>query len=543
MKRSINKSLALQRRANELIAHGALTNSKHPKTFVEGVYPTHVNAAHKCYVTDADGNRYIDFICALGTNLFGYANSDIGRHVFDKYAFGGAVCSLSSVEEVELAEKLQGTFPFLERMRFLKTGSEGCQSAILIARAYHGHDYDNEDLQEMLFKEAVFRISQEGGLDRWSSQRMQDLCQGVSGSTSNSRNKSASKQEVLANPPGESDRTSSKNKEAAKSQESWPGQSLLSNQKSPPLWGTHQAIVRSMWERELSSPSSRLREALGNKLAVPGVPRKGARWLVLSDGYHGHASEFVSLTKPSSGVPPHFGILPLTKNEHLIRIAAAVIIEPVITDFSENRVNYIHSLRETCTKHGTILIFDETITAYRFKDFSVAKATGITPDLWIGGKAIAGGFPLSVVGGKKEIMEADYFVSSTWAGDRLAINAAIKANELVHGPFHPNDLWGMGKTFLEKFNSLSSKIKVNGYPTRGVFECEDLTFKALFWQECCKAGVLFGPSWFYNKFLHAEMDNVISICKSVIKNIEDGKVQIEGKLPVSPFAQRVRDAN
>ena len=399
MKRAYN--INWNKRALKSIAHGALTNSKRASTFVEGVYPSHVQAAYKCYLVDVDGNKYIDYICALGTNFFGYANPEITRAVTQALQTGGPVFSFGSAEEVKLAEKMKEVFPFLDRVRFLKSGSEGCTAAIRIARAFTG------------------------------------------------------------------------------------------------------------------------------------------RKKVLQQGYSGWHDQFVSLTPPAHGVVDTFNIEKLGEIHNPDQVAA-IILEPIITDTSDKRIHFLQLLRDLCTKAGIILIFDETITAYRFPEYSVAKHLNILPDLWIGGKALAGGLSLSVVGGRRDIMESDYFVSSTWAGDRLSCAAALEAITLSHGDYRPEDLWRMGQDFKDKFNSISEEVQIEGYPTRGVFKYKSEGYKALFMQELCKAGVLIGPTWFYNKHLHVEMENVCSIAKAVDKKIKAGECRLEGKPPQSPFAERVR---
>jgi glutamate-1-semialdehyde aminotransferase len=394
-------NINMNKRALESIAHGALTNSKRPSTFVEGVYPSHISQAFKCYLHDVDGNRYIDFVCGLGTNLFGYANPEICRSVTRALQSGNSVYSLASREEVEYAEKVKEIFPFIERLRFLKTGSEGCSAAVRIARAFTGRDR------------------------------------------------------------------------------------------------------------------------------------------VLQQGYSGWHDQFVSLTPPAKGIVDNFNIETLEDIREPEQIAA-IILEPVITSMSSERVVFLQALRELCTKAGIVLIFDETITAYRFPEYSVAKYLNILPDLWIGGKAVGGGLPISIVGGRKGVMEADYFVSSTWGGDRLACVAGLTAIDLIYNDFKVDELWTLGRQFLDNFNSISEEVKIEGYPTRGVFKYKSESYKALFMQELCKAGVLIGPSWFYNKHLHVEMDNVLSIVKTVDKKIKAGEVRLEGKPPQSPFAERVR---
>lgn len=121
--------------SQQTIAHTALTNSKRAECFVKGVYPTHLTKGHGCHVWDTQGNQYVDFICGLGSNILGYANAEVNEAIF-KAARDGANLSLGTPLEMELADRLKGLFPFVDRWRFLKTGSDACSAAIKIARAY-----------------------------------------------------------------------------------------------------------------------------------------------------------------------------------------------------------------------------------------------------------------------------------------------------------------------------------------------------------------------------------------------------------------------
>jgi glutamate-1-semialdehyde 2,1-aminomutase len=84
---------------------------------------------------------------------------------------------------------------------------------------------------------------------------------------------------------------------------------------------------------------------------------------------------------------------------------AAMIVEPIPMNmgFIPPKPDFLDGLREVCDNHGTILIFDEIKTCGKF--YSGASAHyNVRPDMVILGKAIAGGLPLSVIGGKNEIM-------------------------------------------------------------------------------------------------------------------------------------------
>jgi glutamate-1-semialdehyde 2,1-aminomutase len=125
----------MKKRADACIAHGALTNSKRPESFVKGFYPTHLVGGAGVHLQDTKNRLYIDFICGLGSNLLGYGNT-LTTNAAIEAARHGVTYSLSSVKEIELAEKILELMPFVERVKFLKSGSEGCSAAIRIARAF-----------------------------------------------------------------------------------------------------------------------------------------------------------------------------------------------------------------------------------------------------------------------------------------------------------------------------------------------------------------------------------------------------------------------
>lgn len=268
---------------------------------------------------------------------------------------------------------------------------------------------------------------------------------------------------------------------------------------------------------------------------------------VLSSGYHGHHDAFVSLTSPAHGVPAdeNMDILDLSLNEDQIASASAVIIEPVIDEWDEDRIRWLHKLRDICTKHDTILIFDEVISGLRFKQNSVTHASGVTPDLIIIGKAMAQGMPLAAVGGKAKVMDGDYFVSTTYAGEILSFAACLATlSTLQKNSFYKIDrLWEAGERFISKFNKMASPyVSLKAYPTRGVFIGEPLN-KALLFQEACKAGILLCNSWFYSFALMEQDEFFFAFLKDFKRRMDLMEIKLEGELPKSPFSQRIRDGN
>jgi glutamate-1-semialdehyde 2,1-aminomutase len=103
---------------------------------------------------------------------------------------------------------------------------------------------------------------------------------------------------------------------------------------------------------------------------------------------------------------------------------ACIIMEPMNICFPDP--GFLELIRKIATDKNIILIFDETITGFRFSAGGAQELFGIQPDLSTFGKGIANGFPLSAVAGKKEIMNEmeNIFFSSTFGGELLSLAAA-----------------------------------------------------------------------------------------------------------------------
>lgn len=261
---------------------------------------------------------------------------------------------------------------------------------------------------------------------------------------------------------------------------------------------------------------------------------------VFVEDYHGWHDEFTSLNSPATGVPshPHVHKLPVDFTK-IPRTAAAVIVEPVMTDAGDSRRKWLEALRSYCTAQGIVLIFDEIITGFRWPSWCVAQHWDIYPDLICFGKAISNGMPLSIVAGKKDIMSCEYFVSSTYAGEVASLKAMMGTIDFIRQKCKIEDLWERGERFQKRFNKLDKRIQLVGYPTRGVFEGPEAR-RALFFQEMFMGGILLGPSFFYN-YLHPDYDDhFFSLAQDVVGRIKSRSCKLVGREPMQPYAKKVR---
>ncbi len=86
---------------------------------------------------------------------------------------------------------------------------------------------------------------------------------------------------------------------------------------------------------------------------------------------------------------------------------ACIIMEPFPVNLVgfPPQAGFLEGVRELCTKHNVVLIFDEVITGFRINIGGAAAVTGVTPDLWTFSKALAGGIPAGAFGGREEVMQ------------------------------------------------------------------------------------------------------------------------------------------
>lgn len=137
--KSFRKSEEFLTRELKVSPLAAQTYSKSYRYFSRGVAPSYMDYGEGCYIYDVDGNKFIDFMCALGPITVGYNEPAVNEAVIkqvNKFASG----SLQSELEVKLAEKICEIIPCAEMVRFVKNGGDATTAAVRLARAYTGRD-------------------------------------------------------------------------------------------------------------------------------------------------------------------------------------------------------------------------------------------------------------------------------------------------------------------------------------------------------------------------------------------------------------------
>jgi glutamate-1-semialdehyde 2,1-aminomutase len=177
--------------------------------------------------------------------------------------------------------------------------------------------------------------------------------------------------------------------------------------------------------------------------------------------YHGHGDAFLVKagsgaltfgTPTSPGVPAALADLTLTIPYNDLDAArtlfaevgdeiAALIIEPIAGNMNciLPRDGFLAALRELCTKHGVLLVFDEVMTGFRVAAGGAQALYGVTPDLTTFGKIIGGGMPVGAYGGRRDIMQlispsGPVYQAGTLSGNPVAMAAGLAMLGLIQTP-------------------------------------------------------------------------------------------------------------
>jgi glutamate-1-semialdehyde 2,1-aminomutase len=263
--------------------------------------------------------------------------------------------------------------------------------------------------------------------------------------------------------------------------------------------------------------------------------------------YHGHADSL--LVKAGSGAltfgnPSSAGVPADTASHTVVadyndssqiktlfekqgKAIAGVIVEPVAGNM--NLVlpapGFLETLREECTRHGAVLIFDEVMTGFRVALGGAQARFGIRPDLTTLGKVIGGGLPVGAVGGRRDIMEkiaplGPVYQAGTLSGNPVAVAAGLATLKLVQENGFQEEIEATTRALVEGLTAEARKAKTSfsaqsigsmfglyfrDSPPRNfaeVMQCDRERFNRFF-HEMLKRGVYLAPSAYEAGFVSA----------------------------------------
>lgn len=292
-----------------------------------------------------------------------------------------------------------------------------------------------------------------------------------------------------------------------------------------------------------------------------------AKIIKADGGYHGHAdcllvaagSGAATLGIPgSAGVPagaaqdtlvvPYNDLAAVERcfADHPEQIAA-IIIEPVAGNMGlvVPAQGYLQGLRDLCTKHGTILIFDEVMTGFRVAFGGAQALYGIKPDLTTIGKIIGGGLPAAAFGGRADIMRnlaplGGVYQAGTLSGNPVAMAAGVRAMQILARPGTYERLEVAGQRLADGLLSAARDAGVPACVNRvgsmlTLFLCDgpvtdyatakqaDTTRFASFFRAMRAAGVFLPPSQFEAMFVSLahtdqQLDHIIAAARTALRS-------------------------
>ncbi len=423
----IKKSHRLFERAKHVIPGGV--NSPVRSFLAVGHTPVFIKSADGAYLTDVDGESYIDYVGSWGPMVLGHKHPYVMEAIEYAMANGtsfGAPCPA----EVEIAELICKTMASIEMIRMVNSGTEATMSAIRLARAYTD-------------KSTIIKF---------------DGCY------------------------------------------HGHGDSFLINAGS----GLATLGIASS----------------------AGVPEALAK-LTISLPYNNLESVLAAF------------------KEH--KDIAAVILEPIVGNAGLilPKPGFLEGLRELCTKHGAVLIFDEVMTGFRVSKGGAQELYKIKPDLTCLGKIIGGGLPVGAYGGKKEIMEmvaplGKVYQAGTLSGNPLAMAAGLAQLKLLQSPLTYKMLESNTNRLADGLKTIKSKkvplqvVHTNGMIT--VFftkepvtdlqsaKAADTEVFAKVWRHLLKEGIYWPPSQFEAAFISTvhskhDIDKTIQAFETAITNL------------------------
>jgi glutamate-1-semialdehyde aminotransferase/spore coat polysaccharide biosynthesis protein SpsF (cytidylyltransferase family) len=287
------------------------------------------------------------------------------------------------------------------------------------------------------------------------------------------------------------------------------------------------------------------------------------RDIIACCGYHGWQDWYIGTTTRNKGVPQAVRELtvPFEYNDiqSLERIfakhrgrVAGVIMEPV--GVVDPQPGFLQAVADLARAEGALLIYDEVLSGFRFALGGAQEYYGVAPDIAAFGKAMANGYPISAVVGRRHVMELfdEVFFSFTYGGDTVALAATVATIDEMRKHNVIGHIWAQGQKLKDGFNILTDEFGLRGraecvgLAPRSVMTFKDdtaaggLLLKSLFQQECVRRGVLFsgGMNLCY-RHSDADVEHTLRVYRAAFavlaEAIKTGDVarRLEGE-PVKP---------
>lgn len=201
---------------------------------------------------------------------------------------------------------------------------------------------------------------------------------------------------------------------------------------------------------------------------------------------------------------------------------ACVVLEPAATE--EPKDGFLLGVQELCRKHGIVFVLDEMITGFRWHMKGAQHLYGVKPDLCTFGKAMANGFSVSCIAGRREIMELGsiefegrerlFLLSTTHGAEMSGLGAFVAAMDFMQRNKVVERLWDYGTKLTAMLqqraeaHGISQNFKVGGiacspyYLTLDTSGTNSLALRTLFSQEMIRNGVLM--PWIALSYRHCE---------------------------------------
>ena len=243
---------------------------------------------------------------------------------------------------------------------------------------------------------------------------------------------------------------------------------------------------------------------------------------------------FIGSTPMSAGIPKVISDLTVKFNYNDLESAkklfeqypgkiACVILEPEKEQEPQN--DFLHELQQLCHDNGTVFILDEMITGFRWHNGGAQRVHNIIPDLCSFGKALANGFAVTALAGKREIMELGglkhnkerlFLMSGTHGAENHGLAAALETMKIYEREPVVETLWRQGERLASQLqksideNQLTEYIPILGRPCCLVYGSRDnekkpsQPFRTLLIQETMKRGIL-APSLIVS-YSHTDKD-------------------------------------